>query len=192
MKRNTCLIVFGVLLTLMSSCKKGSENPSLYRYMLNGADATVGCNNDIYLIIPVCCNGDSMDCVKNVCSFYYELNIKILEKKEFTIRLYDHIVKNEYIEVDTTCYKYLQYYAKVEEDTVIKSLYDREGIDAVIDEYLDECGILESLENRKEDMNYDYIVYLCFQHNIYFFWDDEINASLMHGWDEYKAKRSQQ
>lgn len=69
MKRNTCLIVFGVLLTLMSSCKKGSENPSLYRDMLNGADATVGCNNDIYLIIPVCCNGDSMCCVATVCFF---------------------------------------------------------------------------------------------------------------------------
>lgn len=49
-----------------------------------------------------------------------------------------------------------------------------------------------SMENRREDINCDYIVYLCFQHNIYFFWDGEINASLMLGWDEYKAKRSQQ
>lgn len=165
----TNIVNKSILIILLVSCNYTNKNNSLYNAVMT----------DFYfpdsppLIIPVTnYQKDSMLCCMSSEEFYHRLNIKIVNIADFKKLLYEQIKSNSYIQLDTLLYTEIKDCCQVEEDTIIKELYLQQGIEEVLNRYLDSHGALRYL-SKDSHINYKYIIYLSFLNNIFYYWDDE-------------------
>ncbi len=137
-------------------------------------------NENPDIVIPICYQEDSLYIVNTSVNLYNELNMKICSLKEFQEKLYRLIINHEYLEVSESYFKVLEQ-RKIQRINRIDSVYQKTGIKGVIRKFTSENGALFSLDSEvyKEDCplsdckDMNYVIYLCFQHNLFFWWDCE-------------------
>lgn len=114
---------------------------------------------------------DSAICCMDHNTLFQRLNIELCSFYEFQEKLYKKIVSDEYIKISKELYKDLKKDYVVCRNEKIDSLYNDGGIEKVLSVFVDFNGELMLRHISNEE--YNYIIYLCFKHNILFFWDDE-------------------
>ena len=116
---------------------------------------------------------------------YRDLNMEILAYDDFLKQLYNHVESKKALLVDSVLYEKLLV-NRVREDKDIKALYDKTGIEGVLDKYMnkEDHALLhyfpegDESEAFNSNVNVDYIVYLCFLHDIFF----EMTLLEPYGW----------
>lgn len=94
-----------------------------------------------------------------------DIDINIIPYEIFPELLYNEIVKNKgVINVKKNTYEWYRTHSIIEKNHIVDSIYADKGISGLLDYAIDDNGKL--IRNGKEG---NYIIYLCYQHNIYFF-----------------------
>lgn len=130
---------------------------------------------------------DSLNIITYAESFFYKLNMKIINYNDFKKNLMISLHESNSIFVDSALFhSYDNKYNRVDTDVEIERLYNKEGITGVLNRYLDSDGWLlkyypkdttKGIDFHGKGVNINYILYLSGQHNIYFF-------ERFHGYDE--------
>lgn len=127
---------------------------------------------DVIVCAPVICEGkDSIMIYYSLGNFYESQNMKLMSYKFLCDELYKHIKKKKCIEVDSALYSKLYLNNRIQTDTTILKLYNEYGIGSLLNKYLDkkyEALYIYPSMTCCEQVNIEYILYLCSLHNIYF------------------------
>lgn len=151
------LLIFGV----MVSCKKEVKEISLLRRSLlygNCVDAPVAlypmklrCKETNDTAWSMMIGGDLYRC----------LNISFCDYDSFADLLAERVEKDGYLMVDSACFaSYRQLF--IEKDAVIDSIYQKDGIRGILENYVTERGELAA----STPSQCDYLVFLLYQHRI--------------------------
>lgn len=108
---------------------------------------------------------DTIHVIASTRDLANDINISIIPNEIFPKLLYNEIINNDgCINVDKNTFDEYRTYCIIEANSKIDSIYVQNGISGILDYAVDEYGRLIKL--GKEG---DYIIYLCFQHGIYFY-----------------------
>ena len=123
---------------------------------------------DVLVCFPIIYKGeDSIMVYKSIGGLYLSQNIQLVSYNDFCTELYKHIKEKKCIEVDST----------------LLQLYNKCGIDSLLNKYLDkeyEALYIYPPVAYNEQVNVEYILYLCSLHNIYF--EDREAGGDVYGW----------
>ena len=98
-------------------------------------------------------------------NLFEDVNVKIIPYEKFPQLLYNEIKNNGgYINVNLNVFEWYKENAIIEKNNALDSIYNARGILGILDYAVDGCGRL-----TKHDKEGSYIMYLCFQHGIYFY-----------------------
>jgi hypothetical protein len=101
------------------------------------------------------------------------LNIKILGSNKALGRLvYKSLEQYGYLLLDDDLYNTIKGSREVKNNHTVDSIYNSSGIEGVLYQYLDRYGRLTAPLDTS-DLEYTYVTYLCFQHNVFFHWEDD-------------------
>lgn len=127
---------------------------------------------DVLVCFPIIHKGDdSIMVYKSIGGLYLSQNIQLVSYNDFCTELYKHIKEKKCIEVDSILYSTLELNNRIDVDSTILQLYNEYGIDSLLNKYLDkeyEALYIYPPVAYNDQVNIEYILYLCSLHNIYF------------------------
>lgn len=160
-KKYIVRILLFFLLCLMVSCRKGTKEISLLRDAL--AYGNVYCGPMPLYPLKLHCKGtnDTIWSMIIADALYDDLNISFCDYDSFAKLLADKVEKNGYLTVDSICFASYRQYAIVK-DAVIDSIFQRKGINGIIENFVTKDGELAASTIEKVD----YLIFLLYQHRI--------------------------
>lgn len=166
-------ICYMLIMTVLISCQ------SDWRAIFHG-----GKFYDVLVCFPIIHKGDdSIMVYKSIGGLYLSQNIQLVSYNDFCTELYKHIKEKKCIEVDSILYSTLELNNRIDVDSTILQLYNEYGIDSLLNKYLDkeyEALYIYPPVAYNDQVNIEYILYLCSLHNIYF--EDREVGGDVYGW----------
>lgn len=149
-----------------------SNNELLYKIIVYEPQRKDNLYDQSPIIIPIKNNKDSVYYCTSPSLFYNKVGIFLFTETEFSKKLYNKITRHDYINVSDSIFLEIKKENNIiTEDKEVLDIYKKQGILEVLKKYTNEHGEI-SYKNTSFD-RVNYIYYLAFINDIYFFWDDE-------------------
>lgn len=108
---------------------------------------------------------DTISVVSSARELMDNLNIQVISYDLFPQLLYDELKHNKgCLNVDKYVFEWYKKYAIIKRNNIVDSIYKNVGIYGVLKYALDKNGNLKKFHQEG-----NYIIYLCFQHGVYFY-----------------------
>ena len=102
---------------------------------------------------------------KSIGGLYLSQNIQLVSYNDFCTELYKHIKEKKCIEVDSTLYSTLGLNNRIDVDSTLLQLYNKCGIDSLLNKYLDKE--YEALSSNPQPIGFSGILLAKRQNSFY-------------------------